>query len=66
MKNKLEMNKILIGITAFATVVLIVKLIVMNYSDLSWSNNFGTYLLISSISLLTVVIFMLNQDKKHH
>lgn len=60
------MNKILIGITAFATVVLIVKLIVMNYSDLNWSNNFGTYLLISSIFLLTVVIFMLNQDKKHH
>lgn len=64
MKKKLEMNKVLIGITAFAIIVLIVKLIVMDYSDLSWSNNLGTYLLINSTFLLIVGIFMLNRNKK--
>jgi len=64
MKKKLEMNKVLIGITAFAIIVLTVKLILMDYSDLSWSNNFGTYLLLNSTFLLIVSIFMLNRNKK--
>jgi hypothetical protein len=64
MKLKLEMNKILIGFTSFAIIVLIMKLIFMDYSDLSWANNSGTYLLINSIFLLIVVIYMFNRNKK--
>ena len=58
------MNKILIGIIAFAIVVLIVKLILMDYSDLSFSTNFDTYLLASSISLIILSLFIQKQQKK--
>jgi hypothetical protein len=55
------MEKFRIGLIIFAFVVIIGQLIIVDYTDLSWSENAGSYLGIISMILLIISIIYSNR-----
>ena len=55
------MNRFRSGIVVFASAVIIVQLIITDYSDLSWSNNAGSY--VGIISMICVIISMVLSNR---
>ena len=60
------MRKFRFGLMFFAVVVIIGQLGVVEYTDLSWSVNAGSYLgIISMICLIVAMISSNRYEKKH-
>ncbi|RCW21032.1 hypothetical protein DFO77_1572 [Marinilabilia salmonicolor] len=55
------MKKFRIGLIFFAIVIIIGQLTVVNYSDLRWSENAGSYLGI--ISMIFIIISLILSNK---
>ncbi|WP_420580875.1 hypothetical protein [Reichenbachiella sp.] len=59
------MTKFKYSIAIGASILILGHLYVMNYNDLSWSNNVGAYLgIISMIFLLIATIFNIRDAKR--
>jgi predicted ferric reductase len=49
----------------FALLIMIGQLVIIDYSDLSWSNNAGSYLgILSMILLIASMIYSIRYDQK--
>lgn len=60
------MKKFRIGLIIFAVIIIIGQLTVVEYTDLSWSENAGSYLsIISMILLIISMIYSNRYDKKN-
>jgi hypothetical protein len=60
------MKNFRLGLTIFAVIIIIGQLTVTDYSNLSWSNNAGSYLgIISMICLIVAMIGSNNYKKKN-
>lgn len=60
------MRKFRIALIVFAFIIIIIQLIVADFSDLSWSNNTGSYLGIISMLCLIVAMISSNRNEKKH
>ena len=58
------MKKFRLGIIAFAVVLIIIQLTIVDFNDLSWSNNSGSYLGVFSMVLLILAMIASNRAKK--
>lgn len=60
------MRKFRFGLIIFAFMIIIGQLTITDYSDLSWSNNAGSYLgIISMICLIIAMISSNRYEKKN-
>ena len=60
------MKKFRIGLVIFAVIIIIGQLTVVEYTDLSWSENAGSYLgIISMILLIISMIYSNKYEKKN-
>ncbi|MGZ2368153.1 hypothetical protein ACXR6G_00020 [Ancylomarina sp. YFZ004] len=60
------MRKFRIGLITFAVVIIIGQLGVVEYTDLSWSENAGSYLgIISMILIIMSMIYSNRYDEKN-
>ena len=61
------MKKIRIGLIVVAVIVVIGELIIIDYSNLTWSKNMGSYLvIIGMIMTIFSLILSIRYDKKQH
>lgn len=61
------MNKFRIWMVLIAVILIIAQFIIIDYTDLSWSKNAGSYLGIISMILLVISVIGTNwQDKGNH
>lgn len=58
------MKKYRSGIIALAVVLIIVQLTIVDFDDLSWSNNSGSYLGVFSMVLLILAMIASNRAEK--
>jgi len=59
------MNKIRIGLAVFAVVIIIAELTIIDFSNLTWSKNLGSFSVIVAMILVIISsIFQIRQDKK--
>jgi len=58
------MKKFRLGIIAFAVVLIIIQLTIVDFNDLSWSNNSGSYLGLFSMVFLILAMIASNRAKK--
>ena len=59
------MKKFRIGLIVFAVIVVIGELIIIDYSNLTWSKNLGSYLvIIGMIMTISSLILSIRRDKK--
>ena len=58
------MKKYRSGIIAFAAVLIIIQLTIVDFDDLSWSNNMGSYLGVFSMALLILAMIASNRAEK--
>ena len=63
-KKTTNMKKYRSGIMALAVVLIIVQLIIIDFDDLSWSNNTGSYLGVFSMALLILAMIASNRAEK--
>jgi len=59
------MKKFRIGLVVFAIIIIIGQLIIMDYINLSWSNNGGSYLGIISMICLIISMILSNRYEKN-
>jgi hypothetical protein len=59
------MKKYRSGLIALALVLIIVQLTIVDYDDLSWSNNSGSYLGVFSMALLILAMIASNRAEKN-
>ena len=58
-------NKIRIGLAVFAVVIIIAELTIIDFSNLTWSKNLGSFSVIVAMILVIISsIFQIRQDKK--
>ena len=57
------MKKLRTGLIVFAIIAIIGQFLVMDYSNLSWSNNAGNYLGIFSMIGIIISIFVSKSDE---
>jgi hypothetical protein len=55
------MKKFRFGLIAFAVIIIIGQLLVIDYDDLSWTNNAGSYLGLFSMVLLIISMLFSNR-----
>lgn len=61
----MNMKKLRNGLIIFASLIIIVQLITLNYDNLSWKANDGNYIgIFSMICLIVSMIFSNRYDKK--
>jgi len=53
-----------IGLIAFGVIIIIGQAILIDYSDLSWSENSGSYLGIISMILMIIMLLLTIRDSK--
>jgi len=58
------MKKFRIGLVVFAIIIIIGQLTIMDYINLSWSNNGGSYLGIISMICLIISMVLSNRYEK--
>ena len=58
------MTKIRFGLIAFASILIIVQLILIDYNDFSWSNNSSNYLLTISMTCIIIAMIFSNKHEK--
>ncbi|MFC2129431.1 hypothetical protein ACFLQX_01480 [Bacteroidota bacterium] len=59
------MRKFRVGLIAFAIIIILGQSLLIDYKDLSWSENSGSYLgIISMILLIVGMILSIFHDKK--
>jgi hypothetical protein len=59
------MKKFRIGLIVVAVIVVIGEFIIIDYSNLTWSNNLGSYLvIIGMICTISSLILSIKHDKK--
>jgi len=58
------MRKFRIGLIIFAFAMIIVQLTILDYSEMSWSNNAGSYVGIISMVLLIISMIFSNRFEK--
>ncbi|MBN2165297.1 MAG: hypothetical protein JW717_03375 [Marinilabiliaceae bacterium] len=56
------MRQFRFGLFFFAVIILILQLTVVNYTDLSWAENKGSYLGIMSMILIILGVIFPNKD----
>jgi len=59
------MKKFRIGLIVFAIIIIIGQLTIMDYINLSWSNNGGSYLGIISMICLIISMVLSNRYEKN-
>ena len=59
------MKKFRIGLIVFAIIIIIGQLTIMDYINLSWSNNGGSYLGIISMICLIISMILSNRYEKN-
>jgi len=59
------MKKFRIGLIVFAIIIIIGQLIIIDYVNLSWSNNGGSYLGIISMICLIISMILSNRYEKN-
>jgi hypothetical protein len=59
------MKKFRIGLIVFAIIIIIGQLIIIDYINLSWSNNGGSYLGIISMICLIISMILSNRYEKN-
>lgn len=60
------MKKFKLGLIVFAIILIIGQLTVIDYSNLSWSSNAGSYLGIFSMICVIISITLLNRHEKRN
>ncbi len=59
------MKKFRTGLIAFGVIVIIGQAVLLDYKDMSWSQNTGSYLgIISMLLLIASMILSINQDNR--
>ncbi len=59
------MKKFRTGLIAFGVIVIIGQAVLLDYKDMSWSQNAGSYLgIISMLLLIASMILSINQDNR--
>lgn len=59
------MKKFRYGLILFALIIIVAQLLIIDYTNLSWSNNAGSYLgIISMILLIMSMLFSNRYDEK--
>lgn len=59
------MKRIRVGLIVGATIIILGELIIIDYSNLTWSNNLGSYLvIIGMICTISSLILSIRHDKK--
>lgn len=56
------MNKLRTGLIVFAILLIIAQVVLLNFDNLSWKENYGNYLGIASMVL---VIYSMIMSKRH-
>ncbi len=60
------MKKLRIGLIIFALIIIIGQLIIVDYNDLSWTANAGSYLgIVSMVLLIISMIYSNRYDTKN-
>ena len=59
------MKKYRSGLIALSVILIIVQLTIVDYDDLSWSNNSGSYLGVFSMALLILAMIASNRAEKN-
>lgn len=63
-QNETYMEKFRRWLIAFASIIIIVQLFFVDFKDLSWSNNAGSYLgILSMVSVIISMFFSNRHDK---
>ena len=52
------------GIIALTVVLIIIQLVMVDFDELSWSNNYGSYLGVLSMALLILAMIASNRAEK--
>lgn len=55
------MNKLRTGLIVFAILLIIAQVVLLNFDNLSWKENYGNYLGIASMVLLIYSMIMSNR-----
>lgn len=58
------MNKLRKGIIVFAAAIILGQVILIDYDDLNWSTNAGSYLSILSMIFIIISMLVSNQEEK--
>ena len=59
------MKKLRVGLIVGAAIIILGELIIIDYSNLTWSNNLGSYLvIIGMICTISSLILSIRHDKK--
>lgn len=59
------MRKFRFGLITCAVIIIICQFIIVDYTDLTWSKNAGSYLGIISMILLIIAMFYSNRYEKN-